>query len=142
MKRSQTIGSDNRPILDDVVLEAIITGLTRGRAQSFVDRALALASRTLRDFETNNLNVRECEQIAHRLKGSAANVGLARIALEVGEIENLARRGAPITALELQRLSEAIEVTRLEFDHRFRDGAADKEGGRHPHRRSTVSANK
>ena len=142
LKRSQTIGGDDRPIFDDAVLETIIASLTRARAQSFVHRALASAKGALRELEANDGDAEKCEQIAHLLKGTAASVGLARIALEASEIEVLARGAAPVTALRLRRLSGAIEVTRLELARRFPNDAADAEGSRNSHRRSTVSANR
>lgn len=142
LRRSQTIGGDDRPVFDDAVLETLSASLSRARAHSFVQRALAWAKGALRELEANDGDAEECEQIAHRLKGTAASVGLARIALEASEIEVLARGAAPVTALRLQRLSAAIKVSRLELARRFPNDAAAAEGSRNPHRRSTVSANR
>ena len=126
MKQTRNFDGDDRPVFDNSVLGAIIGGIGVERAQSFIDRTIASAEGALQEFSTNNGDARECEQIAHRLKGTAANIGLARIALAAGEIEDLARRDAPIAALELQPLRAAIDVTRLGLARWLQEGPTDE----------------
>jgi signal transduction histidine kinase/CheY-like chemotaxis protein len=105
------------PLLDDNVLAGLANWMQSHDLARFLNSALIQAESAQRELVGLDAHAKETKVIAHRLRGTAASFGFARIASCAGSIDACTADGPDMTSL-VSGLTDAIAATRAALEER------------------------